>query len=140
MTALAAARNTKRMLSAHDQTLAFKVKASTKIYKGSIVVANAGYAAPATTATGLICLGRAKDTYDNSSGSAGAISAEVETGIFKFANAGGDAITQADVGADCFLDDDQTVSKTDSTASQSRAGKVVSVESDGVYVLMGLGF
>lgn len=141
MTALARSRDTKRYgVEPLPAKYAGKVKAATKLFTGSLVVIDAGYLAPGRAATGLIALGRCEgnEDIDNSAGAAGDKTAEVLSGVFKWANHGADLVVQADVGKDCFIVDDQTVAKTDGTATRSRAGKVVSVESDGVYVLMGL--
>lgn len=114
------------------------VKASTKIFDGSIVVLDAGYLAPGRTATGLIAHGVADETVDNSTGAAGAKRCEVQQGIFKFANSSaGDLIAQADVGADCYIVDDQTVAKTDGTGTRSKAGRIHGVDTDGVWVQIG---
>jgi hypothetical protein len=138
MTALAADRNTKEKLSEGVED--YPVKASTLVYQGSLVVIDAGYLAPGRTATGLIAVGRAEERIDNSAGAAGAISGRVKRGVFKFGNSSaGDAIAQADVGADCYIVDDQTVAKTNGSSTRSRAGKIVAVDSDGVWVQLGLG-
>lgn len=111
------------------------VKAATKIFKGALVVNDAGVMAPGRTATGLIALGVARDTYDNTSGAAGAIMGEADNGTYIFKNsAGGDEIVAADVGKDCYIVDDQTVAKTSATNTRSIAGKVFSIESTGVAV------
>jgi hypothetical protein len=114
-----------------------KVKASTKCYAGGIAVLDAGYLAPGYTATDLVALGRFEKTVDNSAGAAGALTADVLSGCFKWANSAGDALAQADVGALCYIEDDLTVCKT--ATGKSIAGRVVSIETDGVFVLMGLG-
>jgi hypothetical protein len=110
------------------------------IYAGSIVMLNAtGYATPGATATGQVAAGRAAEQVDNSAGADGAVNVEVETGVFQFANsASTDEITAAEVGDTCYIVDDQTVAKTDGTGTRSAAGKVVGVDSDGVWVRMGL--
>ena len=137
MTALAAERNTPQLT---EGLYGQPVKASTKIYKGSLVVANAGYAAPGTAATGLVALGRAEQTVDNSTGANGDKSINIKPGVFRFGNsASADAIAQADVGADCYIVDDQTVAKTNGTNTRSRAGKIHSVDSVGVWVFIGIG-
>ncbi len=137
MSALAAARNTQER---QGDVLGFPVGAAKKIYQGSLVVLDAGYAEPGNAATGLIAVGRAEETVDNSAGSAGDLTVPVRRGTFKFANsASGDLIAQADVGADCYIVDDQTVAKTNGTSTRSRAGKIVAVDSDGVWVQVGLG-
>jgi hypothetical protein len=111
------------------------VKANTKIFAGSLVVVDAGYAAPGRTATGLITAGRAEATVDNTGGSAGAKVAEIRRGVFKFNNSSaGDAIAQADVGKVCYIVDDQTVALTSDSSARSRAGMIYQVESDGVLV------
>lgn len=136
MTALSAARPTQEMLG---PLLGVPVKGSTVCYAGGLAVSNAGYAAPGTTATGLVALGRFEATADNSTGADGAISVNIKPGTFKFANsASADAIAQAQVGSDCYIVDDQTVAKTSGTSTRSVAGKVVAVDADGVWVKIGL--
>lgn len=137
MAALSAERNTKERAG---EVLELPVKASTKCYQGGLAVIDAGYAAPGRTGTGLIAVGRYEQTFDNSAGAAGAIKARVKQGMFKFANSSaGDLIAQASVGADCYIVDDQTVALTNGTSTRSRAGKIVAVDSDGVWVQLGLG-
>lgn len=137
MGALTAARNTQERIG---EVFDFPVKAAVKPLQGGIAVLNAGYAAPGTTATGLVAIGRFEDTYDNSAGAAGDLTARVKRGVFKFANSSaGDLIAQADVGADCYIVDDQTVAKTNGTSTRSRAGQIVAVDADGVWVQIGLG-
>jgi hypothetical protein len=109
------------------------------IYAGALVAADAtGYAVPGATATTLTALGRAEEFVDNSAGADGAVSVLVRRGkAFKFANDGGDAVTQAALGKNCYIVDDQTVAATDGTGTRSVAGKVLGVESDGVWVYIG---
>lgn len=95
----------------------------------------AGYLTKGATATGCVGVGRAEATVDNTAGGVGALSVEFRLGTFLFANsAAGDLITIADVGKVCFIVDDQTVAKTDGTATRSRAGIVDAVEPIGVWV------
>jgi hypothetical protein len=137
MTALAAERNTKERFGEIED---YPMKAATIGYAGGIAVLDAGYAAPGRTATGLVAVGRFEETKDNSAGAAGAIIARVKRGKFRFANsAAGDLIAQANVGADCYIVDDQTVALTSATSTRSRAGKIVGVDASGVWVQMGLG-
>lgn len=132
---LAAARNTKERVG---DVSAFPVAAATTIHQGSLVVLAAGYAAPGSTATGLIAVGRAEET--TAAVAAGDAQVRVKRGTFQFANsAAGDLIAQADVGADCYVVDDATVAKTSAANTRSVAGKVVAVDADGVWVQIGLG-
>ncbi len=141
MTALTAARDTPRLGGeAVPAMLAIPVKASTKIYAGSLVAINAGYAVPASAAQGLIVVGRARQTKDNTSGANGDLTVEVERGIFRFGNSSsGDAIAQADVGKLCYAVDDQTVAKTNGdAAARSAAGIIIGLDgSAGVWVQCG---
>lgn len=137
MSALTAARNT---LQRTDELMDFPLKGGVVCHAGGIAVLNGGYLAPATAATGLVCVGRIDATVDNSAGGDGAVSGAVTAGVFRYGNsAAGDAIAQADVGQDCYLVDDQTVAKTSATNTRSRAGRVTAVDALGVWVLMGLG-
>jgi hypothetical protein len=131
--ALTADRDTHRV---EGDLVSLGVAASKKIYAGSIAAVDAnGYATPGATATTLKYLGRAESQADNSSGSDGDVSVTVRRGIFKWENSSaGDAITDADIGATCYIVDDQTVAKTDGTSTRSAAGKVFKVDSDGVWV------
>lgn len=117
--------------------VAVPVAAGARIYAGALVVARpAGYAAPGSAAAGLICLGRADEPADNTDGAHGAVSVQVRRrGAFLWNNAGGaDKVGPADVGKPCFIVDDETVAKTDRAGTRSRAGVVVSVGADGVWV------
>ncbi len=109
--------------------------ASKKFYAGSLVAVDAsGNATPGATATDILGVGRCREQVDNSSGAAGAVTVPIEKGIFRFANSATDPVTRADIGKDCYIVDDATVSHTDT--NQSVAGKVFDVESQGVWVDM----
>ena len=112
------------------------VAANAVIDAGKIVVGNAtGYAAKGSTATGLTYLGRAEEAVDNTGGADGDISILVRRKkAFKWKNSGTDAVDQASMGKTCYIEDDETVAKTDGTSTRSVAGKVVGIETDGVWV------
>lgn len=135
MTALSSDRNTRARLGNNRVE---GLAASVKVWSGSIVMRNAaGYVTKGATATGCMGVGRAEATVDNTSGAAGALTVEYTQGTFLFANsASGDLITIADIGKVCYIVDDQTVAKTDGTATRSRAGIVDGIESNGVWVRM----
>jgi hypothetical protein len=139
MAALTADRSTPRMGdSASPDLLSIPVKAAEKIFQGALVVIDAGYAAEGRTALSLIAIGRCEELADNTLGASGAIQCRVRQGTFKWANAAGDLVAQANVGTDCFITDDQSVSATNGGGTKSRAGKVVQLDSDGVWVNSGL--
>lgn len=114
------------------------VAAATKILAGALVCAQTGanFLTKGATATTLRGIGVADETADNTSGAAGAISVKYRRdGWFRFKNSSaGDAITLADVGADCFIVDDEVVAKTNGTNTRSVAGKVRDVDADGVWI------
>jgi hypothetical protein len=59
-------------------------------------------------------------------------------GCFQFANsAAADLIAKSDIGATCYIADDQTVAKTDNSAARKAAGKVIDVDAGGVWVEVG---
>jgi hypothetical protein len=118
----------------------FPVAASTLIHAGTIACVNAsGLLTKGAVATTLKSVGVARARIDNSAGAASAIRGEVEVGVFgPFANsAAGDAIALADVGATCFIVDDETVAKTNGSSSRSAAGTVWDVTAQGVWVKFG---
>jgi hypothetical protein len=117
------------------------VAAAKKCFAGALAVLNAaGHLQPATTALGLIALGRFEDRVDNSAGAAGDLTARVRRGTFRWANsAAGDAITIAEIGGACFIVDDQTVAKTDGGGTRSKAGIISDVDAQGVWVDTGVG-
>lgn len=135
MAALTTYRNTPEK---RGDVLDLPVKAATTVHQGSLVVVDAGYAAPGRTASGLVAAGRAEESA--TAVAAGDAVLRVRRGIFRFGNsAAGDAIAQAHVGADCFVVDDQTVARTNGSSTRSRAGVVTAVDDDGVWVQVGLG-
>ena len=133
MVALTSERNTRLRLG---DLRVEPVAAAVKIWGGSLIMRNAaGYLTKGATATNCVAVGRAEKTVDNSAGANGAVNVEYRTGSFLFANsAAGDLITIAEIGKVCFIVDDQTVAKTDGTATRSRAGIVEAVEATGVWV------
>ena len=131
--ALTKDRNTKRR-----EAIQFSdpVAAATKIYAGALVCLDAsGNAVPGSTSTTLTARGRAEAAVDNSEGAAGDLNVDVRRGMFPFKNsAAADEITRADIGADCYIVDDETVAKTDGTSTRSVAGTIRDVDSAGVWV------
>lgn len=112
------------------------VAAATTIHQGAIVVLEAGVAKPGRTATGLVAIGTAQQS---------AVAGEavrVRRGCFLFENsADADEITAADIGADAWIVDDQTVARTgaivESNPTRSKAGRIFDVDAYGVWVEIG---
>jgi len=140
MAALTQDRNTPRKRL--RDTFVGGVAASTIIYAGALVARNAaGYLVPAAPTVGLVVVGRAAERVDNSGGGDGDLTCKVETGVFKYENAaGGAAVEQADVlgTAQAEVADDQTVAGPTHGTNNIAAGRIVELESDGVWVALGL--
>lgn len=137
MSALAKNRDTKEKIG---DLRVDPVAAATTIFAGALVCLDAaGNAVPASTAVNLKARGRAEEAVDNSAGIAGALSVRTKRGIFRFENsASSDEITAADIEKVCYIVDDQTVAKTDGAGTRSVAGKIISVETAGVFVEIGV--
>ena len=135
MAALAADRNT-QVKGEKKRTFYMPVAASTKIYAGAMVsvVSGTGYAIPAADTASHVVMGRAAAQADNTSGAAGAISVEVETGCFKYAVS---SVTQANVGQNATVVDDQTVGVAAGTTNDIVAGKILEIATDGAWVEIG---
>lgn len=131
--ALTEDRNT---LMQDGELIPVPLAANAKVFAGGIAVANAsGYGAPGSVATTHTYLGRFNEAVDNTGGANGAKSALVRRGkAFKWKNSSGDPVTQASLGKTVYIEDDETVSATDGTGTQSAAGKMILLESDGVWV------
>ena len=118
-----------------NQYVSYPVAASTKIYAGSLVALNSsGFAVPASDTAGLIVKGRSEQEVDNSAGIAGAVTVIVKSGAFKYANSGTHAVSV--VGSQAVVEDDGTVAST--STNLVGAGKVIAIDSDGVWVAVGL--
>lgn len=127
MAALTQDRNTPRRAG---ELVALPVAAATIIYAGGMVATDAdGNAVPAANTAGLVVVGRAEARADNSSGVAGALMVEVQTGLFAYAHVG---LTRADIGKLVYVADDQTV--TLAVGNRVVAGVLVDVDDDGAWV------
>jgi hypothetical protein len=133
MAALTGDRNT---VARSGNNIVLNAAASKKYFAGALIARDAnGRATPGAVATTLKGVGRCEEYVDNSAGADDAVTVKINRGIFQFANsAAGDAITDADIGNDCYIVDDQTVAKTNGTNTRSVAGKVFDVDANGVWV------
>jgi hypothetical protein len=136
MAALSADRNTVRR---SGDRFSRPVEAGAKIYAGALVCLNAaGNAVPGSVSTTLVAQGRANAQVDNTGGAAGALTVEVLPGIYRWDNsAAGDAIAQANIGANAYIVDDHTVALTSGGNTRSVAGQIVDVDANGVWVRIG---
>jgi hypothetical protein len=117
----------------------YPMAANITIFGGALVMLNAsGLATRGAAATGQRAAGVALERKTNGA-TAGATSVRVAPGVYCFRNStAGDEIVQADVGAQCFIADDDQVAKTNGSSTRSVAGIVMAVEAAGVWVRVGL--
>lgn len=131
--ALAKDRDTQRR---DGVLLSDPVAAGAKIYAGALVALNAaGDAVPASAVAAQKTRGVAQALADNTGGAAGAIKASARRGVFCFKNsAAGDLVARADIGASCYVVDDETVAKTNGAGARPVAGLIRDVDATGVWV------
>ncbi|MDQ2688400.1 MAG: hypothetical protein M3Y28_11105 [Armatimonadota bacterium] len=123
MTALTAAFDAKRK---DGKLIAYPLGAAKTIFKGALAVAASatGLTQTATDASGVVFVGVAHETVDNSAGGAAAKSIRVEkAGVFTYAKTGA-ALT--DIGKTALIVDDNTVS-TAATTNNVACGVVVGI-------------
>ncbi len=118
--------------------LPFKVAEATLIEAGKMVAVGAdGYAVEAADTAGLIVVGIAAETVDNSNGADGALAVTVRRGEVYKLNNGTTAVTQAGVGSTVVVEDDETVTTAAAATNDIVAGTCLGVEADGVWVAIG---
>jgi hypothetical protein len=129
MSALTQARMTRETRFKHK---AFPMAASTKGFQGAIAcIDSSGNLTIGAASTTLLKIGEFDETVDNSAGAAGALSGLVKldrevVGQW-YDNDTTSAVAAANVGADCFILDDHTV--TTNSSGHSKAGRVWQVDS-----------
>lgn len=134
MTATTSDRNTPHR---GVELIAVPVAAGAVIPAGVLVVATAtGFADNGETAADLTYLGRSEEAVDNADGGDGDVILQVRRGLaFKWGNLAADPVTQASLGKACYIVDNQTVAATSGGDTRSKAGTVMGVDADGVWVL-----
>lgn len=113
------------------ESFVYDVADDAVINRGAMVMLVAGMATAGAVAAGAVCVGMAKHSAYHADGD---LSVEAQLGCFAFANSSTDPLDDADVGSDCFIEDDETVSKTDDGGARSRAGKVREIDGNQVWV------
>lgn len=107
--------------------------AAVKVFQGGIacIDTSSGNITKGAASTTLLKIGEFAESVDNSGGSAGALSVLVsldrEIVARWYDNDTGTAVTASDVGQDCYILDDHTV--TFSATGNSKAGRVWAVDS-----------
>lgn len=101
---------------------------------GTIVCVNAdGYAVGGKEELNLVWAGRAEERADNSGGNDGDMSVLIRRNkAFRWRNDG--TIVQKHVGTRVWVLDNRTLTGTDGGGKRSKAGTVILLESDGVWI------
>ena len=131
--------STDRAVKGQGQVKSYLVEDNAVIYKGALVVGNAaGYAEPATNATGKVLLGISHESCDNSleGHSQGAKSVRVvRRGDFLIETAD---LVQADLGLKAYVESDNEVNDAGTSTQGVLAGIVTGVE-DATHVWIDIG-
>jgi hypothetical protein len=140
--ALSAPRNTSRRGS-HVVEEEGPVKTNVVLWNGGIGATDGtgfivpGAASTALKAPGMIHNDNLEGKVDSTGVASGVKRTRIKYGIFNFkSGTSGDAIAVANREADCYIIDDETVGLTDGGGTRSKAGKIVDVDADGVWVSM----
>lgn len=134
MAALTKDRNTKQR--APGTELSDPVAAGAVLHYGAQYQLNAtGFAVPATATVANKIRGVVMEAVNNTGGADGAVRVKGRKGIFNMANStGADELTRADIETVPFVVDDQTVGKTNGGSTRPATGKVVDIDSQGVWI------
>lgn len=143
MTALTRGKTTQKLGTAPlPNFLEGTVLTNVKIFSGALVaVTLAGYLCPAGNASAYRIVGMydGDSTVDTTGISSGTVTIAVRQCVVKCANSSStDAITAADIGGMAWAVDDQTVARTSSNGARLAAGRIAQVDSDGVFVEVGV--
>ena len=135
--ALSAERRTPRWNTPDGPVVQYKMKASTTIYAGAMVMLDGnGVAVPATKAANHVPVGRAEETVVSNASDDSYV--ECRTGVFRWNNdVAGKAFAAATVGDAAYVEDDETV-RTDSNANGVKVGRVMAIDDEGAWVAIGI--
>lgn len=114
------------------------LKANAKVWKGGLVGVDAtGMGVDGATATGYQVVLIATADADNTGGADAAISVDCYEAEAYLVNSGTDACDATCLGNHVWVQDDQTVAKTNGTSTRSIAGRCTGFDSGGVWVRVG---
>jgi hypothetical protein len=131
MTAITEQRDTRERHVTYTNLWDHLAASSHTFIKGGMVAINAtGLLVMASSTAGEIPCGRCEENVVTGAGNTRKV--KFKSGVFKWANEGTAPVVQATVGRDCFVQDNATVRVSDDTSSV--AGKVVELDTDGVWV------
>lgn len=126
--------------TAHKGTevIVLGMAAGQKVFAGGMSAVNAGgFVQPAADAAGLKVVGRAEEQVDNTDGGNGDQDVELRRKkAFIFKNSAANAVTEAHILTDIYVEDDETVSSSGGV-NNIVAGKCLGIVTAGVLVEIG---
>lgn len=134
MSATTTPRNTDRLLASSSLFRAFPVAANVVASYGWLAMMDqsTGFVSVGGSGSGYIGVGRFAGPVDATGLASGEAFVDVDFGVFYWNNMGGaDAVTAADLGKVCYVENNQTVRITDASGARSVAGIVYEVRADG---------
>ncbi len=132
MAALTADRKTARRAG---KSLVYPVSAGAVCYGGGMVGINTlGFMVAMSAIATLKCVGVCQEQVTGESPSGTSLGKVFRDPAYFANSTAGDLITLADVGANCYAADDQTVAKTNGSSTRAVAGKIINVDANGVLV------
>ena len=123
--------NERATVERQGRTFTHELGAGAEILRGTMVMLVAGKAQAGAAAVGASCVGIAKATVAIDEGD---LSVDADLGCFSMANSPTDPLAGADVGSDCFIEDNDTIAKTDGAGTLSKAGRVREIDGNAVWV------
>lgn len=133
MTALSAAKRLDRYIIAESAT--FTLASGQVVWKGAAIAIKlgTGTVVEATGASDELLIGTAKESV-NASAAAKQLAVQFEAPVHCLFFANGSSIAATDLGAVCYVADDQTVALTPTASGASVAGRIWAVDGRGVAV------
>lgn len=107
--------------------------ASAIVLQGTFAVVGANGFALASAAVGganQLCIGMWSEDAENTGANGAAVGLVCRNKQFLVANSATDAVTQAELGSHIYIEDNQTVAKTDGTGTRSVAGRFMGFDTE----------
>lgn len=109
--------------------LNYPIKGGVHLYPGLMGFLDSSGRLVGASSLAVKCVGRLTAEADATGLADGALTMNVEEGIYWYDNSSaGDLITQADVGNTCYLVDNHTVAKTSNSSARIAAGRIVNID------------
>lgn len=126
-----ATTNERATIERAGNTFQYQTAIGAVINRGAMVMLVAGAATSAGPSATGVCVGIANHSATKADGDD---TIDTKFSTFSFKNSATDAIGDADIGGVCFVEDDETVSKSDNGGTLIKAGVIREIEGSSVWV------